>query len=92
MTHLRSLTSSHGGVELRQSTSVHGLRQMMLDAWTPNDRRTFAVFLEDDVEVSPHFLEYAEQMVGGTCSLVHPVNKARRGVWGSVCIIYGMRR
>ncbi|KAJ3099914.1 hypothetical protein HDU96_010532 [Phlyctochytrium bullatum] len=61
--HLGSLTSPHGPVRLEVHTRPHGLRQSILDAWQPTDRRTHAIFLEDDLEVSPHFLEYADQMV-----------------------------
>ncbi|KAJ3218173.1 Exostoses (Multiple)-like 3 [Dinochytrium kinnereticum] len=61
--YLKSLSSPHGTVELVQNTHLHGLRQSILDAWNPNDRRSYAIFLEDDVEVSPHFLEYADQVV-----------------------------
>ncbi|KAJ3189030.1 Exostoses (Multiple)-like 3 [Irineochytrium annulatum] len=88
---LQSMTSRHGPVRLDISTSGRGLKQSVLDAWSPNDRREYAIFLEDDVEVSPHFLEYAEQMVA---RYLHPAG-VRQSVNGSErCMgvsLYNMR-
>ncbi|GAA6019196.1 hypothetical protein JCM8202_000930 [Rhodotorula sphaerocarpa] len=40
-----------------------GLRQSILTSWKPTSNHEYAIFLEDDIEVSPHFLRYAEKMV-----------------------------
>ncbi|KAI9364524.1 glycosyl transferase family 64 domain-containing protein [Zopfochytrium polystomum] len=61
--HLRSLSSKHGPVSLQVNLRRKGLRNNILDAWSPIDNNEYAIFLEDDVSVSPHFLEYAEQMI-----------------------------
>ncbi|KAM0790421.1 hypothetical protein ACM66B_003302 [Microbotryomycetes sp. NB124-2] len=40
-----------------------GLRRAVLTSWSPKSQHEFAILLEDDIEVSPHFLQYAENMV-----------------------------
>ncbi|GAA6057697.1 hypothetical protein NBRC10513_003040 [Rhodotorula toruloides] len=50
-------------VAVIKSVQARGLRASILSSWTPNDNHEFAIFLEDDIEVSPHFLRYAQNMV-----------------------------
>ncbi|KAI8615053.1 glycosyl transferase family 64 domain-containing protein [Chytriomyces sp. MP71] len=61
---LRSLVSRHGPITVSVHSKPKGLRENILDAWTPLSSQEYGIFLEDDISVSPHFLEYAEQMVG----------------------------
>ncbi|KAJ3016056.1 UNVERIFIED_CONTAM: hypothetical protein HDU68_012451, partial [Siphonaria sp. JEL0065] len=61
--HLQSLVSNHGKITVSVNSKHKGLKQSIMDAWTPADSREYGIFLEDDVSVSPHFLEFAEQMV-----------------------------
>ncbi|KAI9316928.1 glycosyl transferase family 64 domain-containing protein [Obelidium mucronatum] len=61
--YLQSLVSLHGRVLVSVNSKHKGLKQSIMDAWTPANSKEFAIFLEDDISVSRHFLEYAEQMV-----------------------------
>ncbi|KAJ3091777.1 Exostoses (Multiple)-like 3 [Quaeritorhiza haematococci] len=61
--YLKSLRSVHGPVFITINTKRKGLRYNILDSWAPADNHEYAIFLEDDISVSRHFLEYAEQMV-----------------------------
>ncbi|KAJ1543113.1 hypothetical protein HK405_009486 [Cladochytrium tenue] len=49
----------HGPKAVVRSQVHVGLRRMMLDAWRPVTDSELAIFLEDDVEVSPLFFRYA---------------------------------
>ncbi|KAL7342863.1 glycosyl transferase family 64 domain-containing protein [Rhodotorula toruloides] len=50
-------------VTVFKSTKEMGLRASILSSWTPRDNHEYAIFLEDDIEVSPHFLRYAQNMI-----------------------------
>ncbi|KAJ3311802.1 hypothetical protein HDU76_003037, partial [Blyttiomyces sp. JEL0837] len=63
LAHIRSLVSPHGSVTLSINARQKGLKNNIMDAWTPLSRKEYAIFLEDDISVSPHFLEYSEQMI-----------------------------
>ncbi|KAJ3416794.1 hypothetical protein HDV05_000168 [Chytridiales sp. JEL 0842] len=76
--HLRSFTSPHGPVAFNIRTKSRGLKSQILEAWSPADRAEYGIFLEDDISVSPHFLEYTEQMIA---RYLHP--KGSPGFSGS---------
>ncbi|KAJ3133405.1 hypothetical protein HK100_004433 [Physocladia obscura] len=61
--YLQSLVSIHGPVVVSVNSKHKGLRQSIMDVWTPTSSHEYAIFLEDDISVSRHFLEFAEQMV-----------------------------
>ncbi|KAJ3230596.1 hypothetical protein HDU81_004402 [Chytriomyces hyalinus] len=80
--HLRGLVSPHGPVHISVSSSPKGLRGNIMDAWTPTSSNEYGIFLEDDISVSRHFLEFAEQMVS---RYLHP-----RGTPGSTTKCIGI--
>jgi GR25 family glycosyltransferase involved in LPS biosynthesis len=61
--YLKSLQSHHGPVVLSVNTKPKGLRHNIIDSWMPMNTDEYAIFLEDDITVSKHFLQYAEQTV-----------------------------
>ncbi|KAJ3352839.1 hypothetical protein HDU83_007641 [Entophlyctis luteolus] len=61
--YLQSLESIHGPITISINSKKKGLRQSIMDAWTPVNSEEYAIFLEDDISVSRHFLEYSEQMI-----------------------------
>ncbi|KAJ3016055.1 UNVERIFIED_CONTAM: Exostoses (Multiple)-like 3 [Siphonaria sp. JEL0065] len=62
--YLNGLNSSHGDIELIEVLEDgKTIRESMMAAWTPKTKTEFAIFLDHNTIVSPHFLEYAEQMV-----------------------------
>ena len=64
LTHLSFLECIHGKVEIHYALHTKGLRFSILEAWTPPQQdNTFALFLEDDIEVSPLFLIYAQSII-----------------------------
>ncbi|KAJ3243228.1 hypothetical protein HDU78_000688 [Chytriomyces hyalinus] len=80
--HLRGLVSPHGPVQISVSSSPKGLRGNIMDAWTPTSSNEYGIFLEDDISVSRHFLEFAEQLVA---RYLHP-----RGTPGSTAKCIGI--
>jgi hypothetical protein len=40
-----------------------GLRETILGSWQPERMNEFAIFLEDDIEVSPYFMVYSRACV-----------------------------
>jgi len=50
---------SHGPYEKVYATEHKGLRQTILSSWVPTAMDEFAIFLEDDIEVSPYYFEYS---------------------------------
>lgn len=61
--YLNSLRSHHGNVHIIAYSIQRSLRAIMLEAWRPLNNDEYAVFLEDDVELSPYFLLYIEKLV-----------------------------
>lgn len=54
--------SAHGHVRVQWATANQGLKATMLGAWTPS-LNEYALYLEDDVEVSPLIFRVAEAMI-----------------------------
>ncbi|GAA5985543.1 hypothetical protein JCM10908_007019 [Rhodotorula pacifica] len=50
-------------LDVIHAKSPLGLRESIVSSWDPVSNNEFAIFLEDDIEVSPYFLRYAEHMV-----------------------------
>ncbi|EDQ85420.1 uncharacterized protein MONBRDRAFT_29316 [Monosiga brevicollis MX1] len=59
---LSGTRTKHGPVATIFATGSHGLRATMLEAWTPMDGE-FAMFLEDDIEVSELIFTFAERFI-----------------------------
>jgi hypothetical protein len=57
------LTSTLGPVQVLRAKVRRGLLRQMIDAWEPFERDSFAMFLEDDVRVSPATLLYVHGML-----------------------------
>lgn len=52
----------HGPVDVRARHSQGGLINAILEGWFPtSDDREWAFFLEDDIEVSTSFLQWAQE-------------------------------
>ncbi|KAK4049319.1 hypothetical protein OIV83_004256 [Microbotryomycetes sp. JL201] len=56
-------SESFKSVSVKWRNRPLGLRQAVLASWEPRSSHEFAILLEDDIEVSPYFLRYAENMV-----------------------------
>ena len=61
--YLRSLRSLHGEVYVVAYSTPRSLKTVMIEAWHPLNNDEYAVFLEDDIEVSPYFLAYLDRLV-----------------------------
>lgn len=59
---LKSNDSIHGPVSVILAARPKGLRVTMLEAWAPREGE-YAMFLEDDIEVSPLIFLYAERFI-----------------------------
>ena len=55
--------SRHGPVNIVCRETLLGLKKNILSAWQPEKKNSFAIFLEDDLEVSPFFLEFARDAI-----------------------------
>jgi hypothetical protein len=53
---LRRIRSKHGPVTVKKRKQHIGLKKNVLSSWVPQSAKEYAVFLEDDIEVSPLFL------------------------------------
>lgn len=60
---IRSLNNPHGQVFIRQAKEQQGLKTSIMNSWLALKNSEYAIFIEDDVEVSRHFLTYANAMV-----------------------------
>lgn len=56
------LHSPHGNVSVVVQSEQLGLRKSIMRAWAASDDREFCIFLEDDLQVSEYFLEFADRM------------------------------
>lgn len=67
---LRNIESKHGPVGVTHRKTHVGLKRNVLDGWHPIEgQNEYAIFLEDDVEVSPLFLHLASSYVAS----LHPL-------------------
>lgn len=74
---LDTVRSKHGPVEIIYRKTHFGLKQNVLEGWNPIQRRhEYAIFLEDDVEVSPLFLYLSSKYVAS----LHPFPKHVIGI------------
>lgn len=55
---LANFTWPHGAMSVNLSERQKGLRDSVLSGWIPKNMDEFAVFLEDDIEVSPSFVRW----------------------------------
>jgi hypothetical protein len=62
--YLDTVSWAHGRLTVRYSPLQRGLRATILNSWYPTSLDEMAVFLEDDVEVSPLFLRWLLPSVG----------------------------
>lgn len=60
---MESLVSKHGATYVHRAERHTGLKASVLSAWDARDESEYAVMLEDDIEVSPYFLLFAERAV-----------------------------
>lgn len=51
--------SKHGPVKIVCREALMGLKHNIISSWHPRSSRTFGIFLEDDLEVSPLFLKFS---------------------------------
>lgn len=51
----------HGPVQVLARHSPGGLINAIIEGWYPTGNTEWAIFLEDDIEVSPYFLQWAQQ-------------------------------
>lgn len=56
---LTGLQSKHGAVKLIEHKSQQGLKKNIVETWQPTSLDEYAIFLEDDIEVSVFFLDFA---------------------------------
>ena len=61
--YLNSLRSLHGDVHVITYSTPRGLKAIMMEAWYPLNNDEYAIFLEDDIELSPYFLVYIDKLV-----------------------------
>ncbi|GAA98239.1 glycosyltransferase family 64 protein [Mixia osmundae IAM 14324] len=60
---LNSLSLPWANVTLQRVASRLGLKQQVLTSWRPTSNNEYAIMIEDDIEVSPYFLQYAQKMI-----------------------------
>ncbi len=58
-----NLKSKHGDTFVHRAKQKLGLKLSVMSAWDAADDSEFAIMLEDDVEVSPYFLRFAEHAI-----------------------------
>ena len=56
--YVNSLSWSHGDARVHNRVVKGGLIQAVVESWEPVDQESSAIFLEDDIEVSPYFLNF----------------------------------
>ncbi|GAA5852127.1 hypothetical protein JCM8547_000166 [Rhodosporidiobolus lusitaniae] len=64
--YLDQIKQHHGpasSVQIVKQTQPIGLRTSILSSWHPSSNHEYAIFLEDDIEVSPYFLQYAQKSI-----------------------------
>lgn len=78
---VNKLKSRHGKVTVISHDEQIGLRHSIMMAWPAADDNEFCIFLEDDLEVSEHFLEFADKMASTYFSAAgSPVEKNLMGI------------
>jgi len=60
---LRTIDWPHGRLSMRVAQIKMGLKRSIMEAWLPTTADEFAVFLEDDIDVSPCFAYWIERTV-----------------------------
>eukprot|EP00049_Salpingoeca_infusionum_P003135 m.63900 g.63900 ORF g.63900 m.63900 type:complete len:837 (-) comp11978_c0_seq4:392-2902(-) len=60
---LAGTSTVHGPVTAIFAATHKGLKGSMLEAWSPTDECEFAMFLEDDIEVSEMLLVYSQEFI-----------------------------
>lgn len=66
---LHRIKSKHGHIDLKIRRRHFGLKKNVLSSWVPQSVNEYAVFLEDDIEVSPLFLYLSSIYI----SKLHPL-------------------
>ncbi|CAF3874025.1 unnamed protein product [Rotaria sp. Silwood1] len=61
--YLSSLRTRHGDVHIIAYSARRGLKTIMMEAWRPLSNDEYAIFIEDDIALSPYFLLYIEKLV-----------------------------
>ncbi|CAF1484768.1 unnamed protein product, partial [Didymodactylos carnosus] len=61
--YLKSLKSLHGDVNLIVYSTHRGLKTIMMESWQSQNNDEYALFFEDDIEVSSYFLLYIDKLV-----------------------------
>jgi hypothetical protein len=61
--YVRTINWPHGRFSIRVAQINMGLKRSIMEAWLPTTADEFAVFLEDDIEVSPYFAYWIERTV-----------------------------
>ena len=70
---LTSLVSKHGSVVVTCKATQLGLKESVMSAWIPQkNSREYAVFLEDDLVVSPYFLRFAVDSINAYAHAENP--------------------
>ncbi|KAK4704561.1 hypothetical protein P7C70_g1649, partial [Phenoliferia sp. Uapishka_3] len=57
------MAGSRTEVTITFASEAWGLKKSVLESWKPSSNSEYAILLEDDIEVSPYFLQYSEAMV-----------------------------
>ncbi|CAF5014896.1 unnamed protein product, partial [Rotaria sp. Silwood1] len=60
--YLSSLRTRHGDVHIIAYSARRGLKTIMMEAWRPLSNDEYAIFIEDDIALSPYFLLYIEKL------------------------------
>ncbi|CAM6105266.1 unnamed protein product [Calypogeia fissa] len=63
LNHVEYFQWKHGKKVIHYRTSAAGSQSQWLDAWWPSSDDEFALFVEDDVEVSPLYYRYARALI-----------------------------
>ncbi|KAI8112062.1 hypothetical protein M9434_003386 [Picochlorum sp. BPE23] len=73
---LHRIRSKHGPVTVEKREKHIGLKKNVLSSWVPQSAKEYAVFLEDDIEVSPLFLYLSSMYI----TKMHPLPPYVMGV------------